>query len=400
MSEDTRRQRALSWVKFGLSIGLSALFLWLTFASLGGCPEGLSCVKGACVAPGDDPAVACGTAEEGQVCASCVDWANLPAQLADVSLGSLLFFVLVYAVVHVLRIWRWYYMLRPLGLRRLWPAVNAGAIGLAAVVIVPLRLGELVRPYVIARETDVPMSAALGTAVVERVVDGLVVTGLLFVMLLTLETRADSPAAVWTAGTISAVVFVATSVVLVFAWARRGPTLRVLESIGNRVSRGLTVKALGLLEGFLDGVATLWRSGRDLGGFTLTTLAYWVLNAASTAWLAQAFGLELGFLEALAVMSILVIGIMVPGAPGHIGTYEYFFQAGLALFVAVDAQPQRVVAYIATIHVLQFLVQVGFGAPFLLASGISLRRAIAATEEEGAAGLTSGPEAAGEGEGG
>lgn len=381
MATDKRRQRALSWVKFGLSIGLSALFLWLAFASLGGCPDGLDCVEGACVAPGTDPAAQC-AADAEVACPSCVDWSHLPDQLGDVSLVAVLLFVLMYTVVHGVRIWRWYYMLRPLGMRRFGPALSAGAIGLAAVVIVPLRLGELVRPYLIARDTDVPMSAALGTAVVERVIDGLVVTGMLFVLLLTLPTRADGPAAVWTAGTIAAVIFVSTSIVLVFAWLKRGPTLRVLEAIGNRISRGLTTKALALLEGFLDGVATLRRAGRDLAGFTATTALYWVLNAASMAYLAQAFGLELGVLEAAAAMSILVIGIMVPGAPGHIGTYEYFFQAGLAMFIAVDAQPERVIAYIATLHVLQFLVQIVLGAPFLLMSGVSLRRAIAAGEDE------------------
>lgn len=375
----TKRSRGGALLKFGLSIGLSAFFLWLAVRALGGCPDGLSCVDGACVAPGQDPTECAAAAES---CPSCVAWNDLPGQLANVSVWALIAFSLMYGAVHFIRIWRWYYMLRPLGLRQFVPALNAGAIGLAAIVIVPLRLGELVRPYLISRDTRIKMSSALGTAVVERVVDGLVVTGMLFVTLAVLPKSGEQPAVVWTTATIAAAIFVSASLVLAFAWWKRAATLRFLARIGNRISAGLTRKVLGLLEGFLDGVATLAGGRSNLGWFLFTTVLYWAFNGASMVYLANAFGLELGYFEGLAVMAILVIGIMVPGAPGHIGTFEFFLQAGLSLFVAIGEAPMQVVAYIATLHILQFLVQVVIGAPFFLVSGVSIRRAIEAGAEE------------------
>ncbi|MDX9723544.1 MAG: lysylphosphatidylglycerol synthase transmembrane domain-containing protein, partial [Myxococcota bacterium] len=361
------KKRWKYWLRLTLSLGLSALFLYLAVASLGTCPSGADCIEGRCT-------VVSGVCSAERPCQSCVDWSNLPAQLRDVSLSSIIVFSVFFLLVHATRLVRWYYLLRPLGLKRFYPALHAGAIGLAAIIVIPLRLGEFVRPYLIARDTEVPLPAALGTAVVERVIDGLSVTLLLFVTLATVQTRADEPAVVWTAGIISAGIFGTVMAVLLFSWWQREATIRVLRRFGNVFSEGLTEKALGLLEGFLDGVASL-RAGGDLYQFLSWTVLYWIINALSLVYLANAFGLELGWWEGFAVMSMLVIGIMVPGGPGHIGTFEFFLQTSLGLFVAVNEMPERVLAFVATLHVLQFLVQVLFGIPFWLVDGVTGRRA-------------------------
>lgn len=365
--------RTKYWLKFLLSLGLGGFFLYLAINSLGGCPAGTECIDGLCRSAND----ACDV----NACRNCVDWSTFPSLLSEVSLGGLALFSLGFLLVHCVRIWRWYYLLRPLGLKEFKPALKAGAIGLAAIVIIPLRLGELVRPYLISRDTKIGMSAALGTAVVERVVDGLLVTLMLFVTLAIVPSRGDAPGVVYTAGTISALVFSGVMGVLLFSWWQREGTIRVLRAIGNRVSTTLTEKLLGLLEGFLDGVAAL-RAGGDLYRFLGTTLLYWAVNGATLTYLANVFGLEITLWEGYAVTSLLVIGIMVPGGPGHIGTFEFFLQTGLALFIAVDTIPGQVLAFIATLHVLQFLIQVIFGAPFWLVDGLNLKKALASADTD------------------
>ena len=358
------RDRLKTWLKFLFSIGLSVLFLYLAVSNLGGCPDGSTCEAGQCVGE------ACGEA-----CPSCIVWSELPAQIAKLSMVTLGLYILAFLAIHVFRIWRWYFLLRPLGLKEFGPALNAGAIGLAAIIIVPLRLGELVRPYLISRDTDIPMTAALGTAVVERVVDGLSVTLILFIGLLLVPTQTQEPGFVWTAGTISAGVFGTVMTVLLLSWWKREATSRVLRRIGEPISKGLTDKALRLLDGFLDGVASL-RAGGDLYYFLLFTFFYWLFNGASLALLANGFGIELTVWEGYTVMAILVIGIMVPGGPGHVGTFEFFLQAGLGLYIAVETMPDKVVAFIATLHVVQFLIQLVVGIPFWLKDGLSLKKAI------------------------
>lgn len=287
--------------------------------------------------------------------------------------GALVVFSLAYLVVHLARLWRWYYLLRPLGQEDKGEAFAASAIGFAAIIILPLRLGELVRPLEISRRSEtISMSAALGTVVVERVVDGLLITLLLFVALLTVETRGPMPAGMWSIGIIAGSIFSTTMVVLLLSWWKRAATVRILRKIGNRISARLTEKALGLLEGFLDGVSALG-GGRDLIWFLLWTAVYWGVNGWSLTYLANAFGLGLTLWQGYTLLAVLVIGIMVPGGPGHLGTFEYFMHAALDVFVVVSAQESAVVAYMASVHVLQFVLQVGFGVPFWLASTWGVR---------------------------
>ena len=86
------------------------------------------------------------------------------------------------AVTHLFRAWRWEYLLRPLGvslpLRRL---LLISSVGFMAILALPVRLGEFVRPYFVTRERGVRMSAAVGTVAVERIIDGLLISILFFV---------------------------------------------------------------------------------------------------------------------------------------------------------------------------------------------------------------------------
>jgi len=75
------------WVKLLISLGLSALFLYLAVDALTGCPEGGRCESGQCVF---DDADVCGT--EDSPCPTCVDGSNLSTQLGDVSILALVLF--------------------------------------------------------------------------------------------------------------------------------------------------------------------------------------------------------------------------------------------------------------------------------------------------------------------
>ena len=92
--------------------------------------------------------------------------------------GVAVYFLAVWA-----RAWRWHYLLRPLKAiptRSMFPIVCIGYMGNN---IYPARAGELLRAYVLRRRQAIPISASLATILVERVFDGVVMLGFVFLNL-------------------------------------------------------------------------------------------------------------------------------------------------------------------------------------------------------------------------
>ncbi len=271
--------------------------------------------------------------------------------------GVLLVYGGLYTVVHVLRMWRWTYLVRHLGDFSTGDVMRAAAIGFTAIVVMPLRLGELVRPYVLARDTGCSMSAALGTAVVERVMDGLFITLLLFLTLLSYDGDGNVMVAMGMGYVCLAIFSGALGVCLAALW-RRQWTLRWLDWIFSKIHVRLRDVLLGLLEAFLDGIESL-REGRALGSFLAVTVVYWGLNGVSIAFLASyGFDLGLGPWQGLTVLAILVVGLMIPAGPGLAGNYELFALEALALFVPQGQVAVAGAAMVGAMHLVQFVVQV------------------------------------------
>ena len=92
--------------------------------------------------------------------------------------GVAVYFVGVWA-----RSWRWHYMLRPLkkiSTNSMFPIVTIGYMGNN---IYPARAGEVLRAVILKQREGVPVSASLATVIVERIFDGVVMLGFVFVNL-------------------------------------------------------------------------------------------------------------------------------------------------------------------------------------------------------------------------
>ncbi|MEM1349084.1 MAG: lysylphosphatidylglycerol synthase transmembrane domain-containing protein, partial [Myxococcota bacterium] len=265
-------------------------------------------------------------------------------------------YVLVYAVCHGARVVRWYDLVRPLADIPAWRVHRVCVVGFAAILLLPLRLGEVVRPYLLARRASISTSAALGTAVVERVIDGLVMTGLLFVTLATYRGARATGVAV-SMGLFSAVIFLGALAVCLLAWWRKARTVELVRGMVGVFSRSLGDGLAGILGEFIEGFKGLLQ-GRAMGRFVGLTVFYWGTNAASMWLLARfGFGLDVSAWDMAAVMALLVLGIMLPSGPAMAGNFEFFMVRALGLFVAVEVAEVGAPAgaFAATVHVLQFL---------------------------------------------
>lgn len=228
-------------------------------------------------------------------------------------------------ISHVFRAWRWRYLLDPIksgtSFRNLFSAVMVGYF----VNNVLPRAGELVRPYSIGKLESLPKSAALGTIVVERIMD--TVSFLVLIVIIPLVYNGPLVEAFpWLqqAGIVISLGTLGLLLVAVVLMMRRDWTDVLLKPVTGFVSPPLASKMDRLVHSFLDGFLFVKRPGNFIAILVLSILI-WSLYIVMTYLAFFAFGLEsqLGFGAAVVVLAISSIGVAIP-TPGATGGYHWF----------------------------------------------------------------------------
>lgn len=302
-------------------------------------------------------------------------------------------YVCLLLCVHLVRTLRWGILLEPLGHVPFKRLNSASAVGFMLLMLLPLRLGEFARPLLIARPppgggATLRRSGALASIVVERIVDGVFIglAGMICLRMLGGSASGKYLEFARSAALLVAAGFFSLSVALVLAVLFRDRALALASAVFRPVSPRLAQRVTGILDSFI-GAVHLGSGWKVLAFFALTVL-YWAMNACGLGLLAPAFGFT-GFtpLMLAVILTIQIVGVMVPAGPGMVGTMQFFTQAGLSLFSA-QAFSARGAAFANTVWMLQFLQQVSLGVIFLFAGHVSLKGLLETgpVEEEAPAG--------------
>jgi uncharacterized protein (TIRG00374 family) len=255
------------------------------------------------------------------------------------------------------------------------------AVGFMALIALPFRLGEFARPYLVAERGKLRVSAALSSVVVERVADGLFTAILLLVTLLAVPEGTPGRTVLRGAGVVVFVVFGALLAFLILASRNRALAVRITRAIFGPISQKLAERVSGMMDAFIHGLRLVPSRGK-VALFFFMTLGYWGLNALGMSLLARGFGLELGPLQSLTVLGVLVVGIMIPAGPGMVGTFQAGVILGLSLFLPASTVNVRGAAYANVLWGLQVAQQVAFGLVFLFSRHITFGQLFAAADVE------------------
>jgi len=243
-----------------------------------------------------------------------VDWRWLGASICLIVLSNLG------------RALRWQVMLRPFGTTLgVWRLTSDTAIGLTAGVLLG-RVGEVVRPYLIAKQTALPFSSQVAAWMLERMLD------LLAVLLLCGYALIRLPQYSWRFGSkvqeaLSAGGYslaIAGAICLVLLAAFRDPQHRAQQ----RLLSALTFlpdqqqrRASKTLEAFSQGMECT-RDPSLLALLVAYTLLEWAVIIASSFALFRGFSATRGFepLDVLVLLAFMTLGslVQIPGVGGGI----------------------------------------------------------------------------------
>jgi len=234
-----------------------------------------------------------------------------------------------------IRALRWQYLLEPLGKTSFRNAFRATAVGFAASSLLPVRAGEVIRPYFLARHERLSATGAFATIILERLLDMVTVLVLLasFVFVFGRELSAARPgvfaAVKWAGATAGAVALGALLVLFVLAGdpARLGRTLTRLEEVVPSALAGLIAR---VAEKFATGLGAIRRPGRLLVALAWS-FPLWLTIALGIWAVAVAFQFAMPFTGSFLLIALLVIGVAVP-TPGAIGGFHEAFRVGATVF--------------------------------------------------------------------
>jgi len=268
-------------------------------------------------------------------------------------------------IVQVLRSLRWGRILRPVQKIAPLSLFPITCVGFLATAAIPARVGELVRPYLIARNREVEMATALGTIFVERLCDSLTIFFLLAALLL------FTPVPNWLFHSgifLLALTLLMTAGIITICIIKEEYIFKIINFSLQWLPKSWVNKIHLLLQQFLLGLKIMIDI-KEVIQILLYSLVIWSINAGAIYLLFLAFNFTLPLVASVILMAILIVGIAIPAGPGFIGNWHYSCLLGLSLYGVPkpDALSFAVIYHFLSIGIVIFL-----GSIFLPFSGFSL----------------------------
>jgi uncharacterized protein (TIRG00374 family) len=276
--------------------------------------------------------------------------------------------VAITLLTYSLRALRWQAILRPLGHARFRTAFRTTIIGFTASYLLPARVGEVLKPYLLARQEGLKPAATFATVVVERVFD-LVTVLVLFAGSLPF-IGIDVGAKVKASGAIAGVGAIAGLGVLFVCAVHPERFGRWVTVVTRMLPERLAAATGRLAHVFAEGLIVLRRPA-DLAIVFAWSIPLWVSIALGIWATSRAFDLTIPFAGTFLVVMYLVVGVSVP-TQGGAGGFHLMYQ--LAVMQFFGASYDTAVAAAFVLYAVSFVPVTILGLVFMSQDGLSLGR--------------------------
>ncbi len=294
----------------------------------------------------------------------------------DARWSQLVWIIPVYYGTHVLRVWRMQALLdRHV---RFGQVLSILSVGYLAIHVVPFRMGEFVRPYLLSERAGMPFASGLAAILVERLLDMMMLLGLL-VSVAWLVELPPSGIVVQGIDVLAAGQKLAGTLVLIGI----GGLIAVL-GLGERLLR-LTDRLPGgrIARSLYAGFSAVPRHPARIGGLLLISAAIWLVTILGVWLCLNAFeGLPTAFSAAYVIWTVVLAGTSAVPTPGFFGVFEASCVAAVLLY---GGEPHLAQTFAVVLHLSQFGFTAFNGVLFLFWEGLSLRQLVGASRVQAGA---------------
>ncbi len=220
-------------------------------------------------------------------------------------------------------------------------------VGQLANNLLPARLGELVRAFLIGEKSNISKIFALATIVVETGLDSV----MLFLLIGTLSLLMPIPS--WlrhSSLAFSGVLILLLLVVILLASQRRRIALVVEGLIEERPALAF-LRALERLAGASAELEALYERRVELQLWAWS-VAIWILALTTNALTIRALRLDVSPLAPALLLVVLMMGAILPTSPLQIGVFDYLCVLALAVF---GVEQDVALTYAILLHLIVYL---------------------------------------------
>lgn len=215
--------------------------------------------------------------------------------------------IVVEVAVYFVDAWRWMVLLRRVGAPSFGCCVQAVFVGLFANDILPARAGEIIRCFLLSYKTDVPISIALTSDFIQRIMDGIWIVLLYIVITWQISAHVVVNRVMWIFG--GAVVFIA--LILLWVLFHRQHAHSVINNSSWAVR-------------FIHVLEEIHRLGhwRELGIAMAISGLYWAAQVFAVWAIARADSFYFGASDMAFLLIVKTVGTLIPNAPANVGAYQ------------------------------------------------------------------------------
>jgi len=316
-------------------------------------------------------------------------WNELWASLRTANYVWVIPYVVILLLIHLSRTARWGALLASQERVRFRALNDASAIGFMMLLVLPFRLGEFARPFLIAQRSSIRRSAAMTSVVLERIADGVFVALLLRGLLFVVHGNATPMRLARYGANVMFLIFFGGFLFLLFAAWHHDRAVALVRGTLGRISPSLGERASGIVNTFVGALKQGHRPA-EMVAFLAWTILYWGLNGFGMWVLMQAFPFQLTLVQCYVVMCLVVVGVMIPAAPGMVGTFQAAVKLGLSIFLPAAVVNGPGLAYANVLWLCQTAQQIGLGLIFLSIDQLSFRDLAGRLDREGDAASSPG----------
>ena len=262
---------------------------------------------------------------------------------------------LLYLVLAILFLWgsvwlrglRWKWLFKQNDSPKISSLYKAELIGYFGNNVLPLRLGELLRSYIISKECSLSKSFVFGTVVLERLMDTLALASFALLLLLTYPLEEAIRGYIMWGGIISFVVIAIFLIVL--------NHIHIFQTEN---------KILTIIKKVLDGLSSIRKE--MVIPVIISSLLIWCIYLLDVYLMQKAFQFNLSWSQILTVLVISSLALSIPSAPGMIGTFHAAVKYTMVDLFAFSANDGN--SFAILIHAYGYILLTSLGAYYFMKS--------------------------------